>query len=127
MLYGDRFPLIQQTTIVMLGGSESRHMTGLSVSQLVFLQKHLRIPQSIRDDKSRRVFGGEESFLHYATYNRLGLTILELSLYHFGGESRRFTYTIRAITKYLYVTFYHKVSGIPYVNGYLKPFDGQYG
>ena len=85
-------------------------MTGLSVSRLVLLHKHFRVPEFIRDEKSRRRYPGEESFLHYVTYNRLGLTKLQLSLYHFGDDPRRFTYTIRAVTNYLYHTFYHKVS-----------------
>ena len=49
--------------------------------------------------------------LHYVTYNSLELTKLQLSLYHFGGDPRRFTYTIRAVTNYLYHTFYHKIWG----------------
>ena len=86
-------------------------MTGLSVSQLILLHKHLRIPNIVRDEISRRSYSGVEYFLHYITYNRLGLTKLQLSLYHFGGDPRRFTYTIRAIGHFLYETFYHKKSG----------------
>ena len=86
-------------------------MTGLSVSQLILLHKHLRIPNIVRDEISRHSYSGRVSFLHYITYNRLGLTKLQLSLYHFGGDPRRFTYTIRAIGHFLYETFYHKISG----------------
>ena len=110
-LDGERFPLLRRTVIRGLGENESRDMTGLSVSQLILLHQHLRVPAFIRDEQSRRVFNGEESFLHYLTYNRLGLTKLQLSLYHFGGDPRRFTYSIRAMTNHLYHTFYHKVSG----------------
>mgnify|MGYP001287555272 CR=1 FL=1 len=86
-------------------------MTGLSVTQLQLLHRHLRIPQLVRDSKSRRSYSGEQAFLHYMTYNRLGITKLELSLYHFGGDPRRFTYTVRAVSDFLYKTFYHKISG----------------
>ena len=108
---GDRFPPFQNTSIDSLGENQCRQMTGLSVAQLLLLHKHLRIPLQIRDDVSRRSYSGEEAFLHYVTYNRLGITKLQLSLYHFGGDPRRFTNTIRAITNYIYVTFYHKISG----------------
>ena len=53
-------------------------MTGLIVSQLTLLLMHLPIPESLRDERSRRVFDGEEAFLHYMTYNCLGLTKLQL-------------------------------------------------
>ena len=72
-------------------------MTGLSVSQLVLLHKHFHTPEIIRNERSRRCFTGEEAFLHYVTYNRLGLTKLQLSLYHFSDDPRRFTYNIRAV------------------------------
>ena len=123
-LQGDRFPPSQRTVIDELGENDCRHMTGLSVNQLMLLHKHLRIPDIIRDERSRRRFKGEEAFLHYITYNRLGLTKLQLSLYHFGGDPRRFTYTIRAVAKFLYHTFYHKVSGdsmrqwIPHIDAF---------
>ena len=29
----------------------------------------------------------------------------------FGGDTRRFTYSIRMLTSHLYDTFYHKISG----------------
>ena len=56
-------------------------------------------------------FTGEESFLHFMVYLRIGETKLRLSTNYFGGDPRRFTYSIRLMTEHLYKTFYHKISG----------------
>ena len=85
----------------MLGENEARNLTGLSTAQLQLMFIHLRIPKQIRELRVRRVFDCEEAFLHYMTYNRLGLTKLQLSLYHFGGNPRRFTYSIRLICDFI--------------------------
>ena len=66
-LQGDRFPPVQRSTILSLGENESRHMAGLSVSHLVLLHKNFRIPEFIRDEKSRRTYPDEESLLQYVT------------------------------------------------------------
>ena len=42
---------------------------------------------------------------------RIGETKLRMSTNYFGGDPRRFTYSIRLMTEYLYTTFYHKISG----------------
>ena len=123
---GNRFPSKQRETISALGENEYRSMTGLNMSQLNLLLSHLRIPDCIRDHRSQRLFNDEASFLHYMTYNRFDITKLQLSLYHFGGDPRRFTYTIRTVAKYLYTMFYHKISGqslrqwIPFVHEYRR-------
>ena len=44
-------------------------------------------------------------------FNRLGDTKLRMAINHFGGDPRRFTYSIRLMGKHIYETFYHKVSG----------------
>ena len=108
---GCRFPALQRMSIDELGINECREMTGFSKSQLEILFRHLRIPERLRDVTSRRVFSGEEAFLHYMVYNRLGITKLQLSLYYFGGDPRRFSYSIRVFGKFLFHTFYHKISG----------------
>ena len=108
---GNRFPPKQRETISMLGENECRSMTGLSMSQLKLLLIHLRIPDCIRDRRSQRLFNGKANFWRYMTYNRLGITKLQLSLYHFGGDPRRFTYIIRTIATHLYTTFHRKISG----------------
>ena len=128
---GNRFPPKQRESLSDLGENECRSMTGLSLSQLYLLREHLRIPESMCDHRSQRWFNGEAGFLHYMTYNRLGITKLQLSLYHFGGDPRRFTYTIRTVAKYLYTTFYHKISGqslrqwIPFVHEYRRAIWGK--
>ena len=85
-------------------------MTGFTVAQLHALFLHLRIPNSFVV-RRRHTFNGEESLLHYLYWNRKGGTKLEMSRNMFGGDSRRFTYSIRYISDHLYKTFYHKVSG----------------
>ena len=121
---GLRYPPIRCQKIALLGENESRTLTGLSTAQLHLMLIHLRIPKEIRDRRVRRVFDGEEAFLHYMAYNRLGLTKLQLSLYHFGGDPRRFTYSIRLICDFIYKNFYHKISGnsmqqwLPYLNDF---------
>ena len=109
--HGPRYPSVQRRTLDEIGHNEAREMTGFSKNQLITLVKHLRTPLSIRDTESRRVFGGTEALLHYLVYNRLGVTKLQMSLFYFGGDPRRFSYSIRAIGKYLFTTFYHKISG----------------
>ena len=95
----------------MQGENECRSMTGLSMPQLTLLLNHLLIPDYLRDHRSHNLVNYEASFLHYMTYNRFGITNLQVSLYHFGCDPRRFIYTIHTIAKHLYHTFYHKISG----------------
>ena len=59
----------------------------------------------------RHRFTGEESFLHFMVYLRIGETKLRMSTNYFGGDLRRFTYSIRLMTDHLYKTLYHKISG----------------
>ena len=119
---GCRFPELQRSRVNRLSQNEARTMTGFSLDQLQELLIHLRIPGQVRDEVSERWYVGEEAFLHYLVYNRLGLTKLQLSLHYFGGDPRRFSYSIRAIGSYLYNTFYHKISGdslrqwMPYIH-----------
>ena len=49
--------------------------------------------------------------LHSFVYNRLGVTQLQMSLYYFDGDARRFSYSIRSLALHVYNKFYHKVSG----------------
>ena len=108
---GSRYPPISRTTIEELGENEYREITGFSKTQLQLLFLHLRIPDTIRDVISNRVFTGSESFLYYMVYNRLGVTKLQMSLFYFGGDPRRFSYSIRCIGEYIYRKFYHQISG----------------
>ena len=108
---GPRFPAIQRRSIDQLSNVECREITGFSHEQLKLLLRHLRVPHQLRDERSRRVFTGEEAFLHYFAYNRLGITKLQLSTFYFGGDPRRLTFSIRVFGRYLYTTFYHKIAG----------------
>lgn len=107
---GPRFPEESRQTIDTLGNSEAKSLTGLSVNQLKRMFRQFRIPQYVRY-RERYRFLGEEAFLHYMVFNRLGDNKLNMSLNYFGGDPRRFTYSIRIIADHLYNTFYHKISG----------------
>ena len=89
---------------------DARDMTGLSKQQLHRLHRQLRIPEDLRYER-RYVFKGEECFLHYMVFNRVGETKLRMSRNYFGGDPRRFTYSIRIMTRHIYNNFYHKISG----------------
>ena len=107
---GPRFATVSRVRISMLGHNEALELTGFSMNQLELLFKHLRIPDKV-SEPNRHQFGGEEAFIHYMVYNRLGPTKLQLSQNYFGGDPRRFTYSIRLIAKHIYTNFYHKISG----------------
>ena len=85
-------------------------MTSLLQSQLLVLYRHLRIPD-ILSCEDRYRFTGEEFLLHFMVYVRIGETKLRMSTNYFGGDPRRFTYSIRLVANHLYVTFYNKISG----------------
>ena len=108
--HGRRFPELRYQTIDGLGNNMCREMTGLSVAQIRILFTHLRLPDELRCP-GYYVFGGEEAMLHYLYWNRCGGTRLQMSQNIFGGDPRRFTYSIRLVTDHLYKTFYHKISG----------------
>ena len=87
------------------------------------LYRHLRVPETMTYTGYYQ-FGGEEVLLHYLHWNRNGWTKLQMSTNKFGGDPRRFTYSIRIMTDHLYNNFYHKISGdsmrmwIPNVNSF---------
>ena len=80
------FPDLQRRKVIDLSQNEAREMTGISLSHLYALLLYLRIPEEVCDDVSEGRYIGEEAFLHYLMYNRLGVTKLQLSLYYFGGD-----------------------------------------
>ena len=93
-----------------IGDVTARDMTGLSVAQLRKLYVHLRIPDVLRYQR-RYTFTGKECFLHYIVFNRIGETKLRMSSNYFGGDPRRFTYSIRIMTNQIYNILYHKITG----------------
>jgi len=106
----NEFPPHFNSKIEELLDVDAREMTGLSKDQLRRLYRQLRIPDQIRYER-RYTFSGEECFLHYMVFNRIGETKLRMSRNYFGGDPRRFTYSIRLITRHIYNNFYHKISG----------------
>ena len=87
----------------------ARDMTRLSVAQLHKLYVHLRIPGVLSYQEIHR-FTSEECFFYYLVVNRIGETKLRMSSNYFGEYPRRLTYSIRIVTKYIYNTFYHKIT-----------------
>ena len=109
---GRRFPDLQRRNVNDLSQNEAREMTRFSLNQLHALLLHLHDHEQVCDDIFERSFIGEEALLHFLVYDRLGVTKFQLSLYYyFGGDLRRFSYSIRAIGCHFYTTFYHKISG----------------
>ena len=74
---GDIFSSTQRDQKIFLGVNEASEMSGLNVSQSQLLFEHLRIPESIRDQRCRRLFTGEEVFLHKLAYNRVAFIKLQ--------------------------------------------------
>ena len=113
-------PVVNQS-IDELSDGDARDLTGLSTAQLKRLAKQLRLP-TIFCWHRRHQFLGEECLLHYLVFNRSGETKLRLSRNYFGGDPRRFSYSIRIMTNHIYENFYHKISGdsmrqwIPYID-----------
>ena len=88
----------------------ARDMTGLSVAQLRKMYVRLCIP-GILSYQQRHRFTGEEYFLYYLVFNIIGEMKLRMSSSYFGGDPRRFTYSIFIMTNHIYNTFYHKITG----------------
>ena len=105
-----QFPPIRYTLIDVLTDHNARELTGLSSNQLKRLSRQLCLPRHFRW-RVRYRFTGEECLLHYLVFNRVGETKLRLSRNYFGGDPRRFTYSIRIMTNHIYDNFYHKISG----------------
>ena len=107
----NRFPPKKCQHIDELSASECQSMTGLSTNQLKILFLHLRLPEFFLCTRYRYRFSGEEALLHFMVYIRTGETKLRLSSNYFGGDPRRFTYSIRMVVDHIYDNFYHKISG----------------
>ena len=117
------YPPIKNSSVEELSPEDSYIMTGLSSIQLARLCAHLRLPEFFCYERRHR-FTGEECLLHYLVFNRRGESKLLLSRNYFGGDPRRFTYSIRMMTNHLYDNFYHKISGdsmrmwIPHIDSF---------
>ena len=107
---GPRFRPVVNSIINEWSVSDARELTGFTIPQLLKLLQHLRIPVTMRYSGYYR-FRGEEAMLHYLYWMRVGGTKLQMSANMFGGDPRRFTYSIRLMSDHIYSTFYHKISG----------------
>jgi hypothetical protein len=93
----------------MMDDNESEGLFGFKIHELSRLNLHWRIP--IEFTESGHVFTGEEAMLVYLHYIRTGTPFTRMAQFTFGGDPRKFTLYVRAITDHLYSNFYHKMSG----------------
>ena len=89
--------------------NHSTRLFGFKKQELFLLLHHLRIPSLFREDGY--LLGGEESLLIFLYYIRSGMTFTRMADSIFGGDPRRMTNHVRAITDHLYHHFYHKITG----------------
>ena len=109
-----RFHPIVHSTINSLTDAQADDFTGFNKSQLRRLytlwRLHDRIPMITPQRRDR--FTGEEMLLYFLYHLRHGSTFRDMSgASIFGGDPRRFSHAIRALTAFLYTNFYHKITG----------------
>jgi hypothetical protein len=101
-----------RTISALLDDRDADSMTGFNRQHLRALMIHLRIPEEMqRRDGHRHMFTGEESFIIFLYEIRHGHTYTHMVRHVFGGDPRRLSDMIRAMTDHLYTTFYHKITG----------------
>jgi len=106
-----RFEPKRNRTIAELSRQDCYHNYTVSKHQLRLLYHHWRIPDHFRS-RHRHVFSGEECFLVYLYHLMRGTPFTEMARHEFGGNPRYFTYMFNAMNDHLYLTFYHKISGV---------------
>lgn len=84
-------------------------MTGLSHRDLRALMIHMRIPDRLVVNCCG--FTGEECLIIFLYKICHGHTYTHMAKHVFGGDPRRLSGMIRAMTDHLYTSFYHKISG----------------
>jgi hypothetical protein len=94
-----------------LSETDADDMSGFSIHHLRALMIHLRIPDRLVVMRNRVVFTGEECLIIFLYEIRHGHTYTHMAKYVFGGDPRRISDMVRAMTDYLYTSFYHKISG----------------
>jgi hypothetical protein len=93
----------------LVDDNESEVMFGFKIHELRRLKLHWRVPVDFNE--SGHVFTGEEAMLVFLHYIRTGTPFTRIAQFTFGGDPRKFTFYVRAITDHLYTSFYHKMSG----------------
>ena len=88
--------------------NHSTQLFGFKKEELLLLLLHWRIPSQFREEGY--VFEGEAAMLIFLYYIRSGMTYTRM-VNIFGGDPRRMTNYIRAVSDHLYKHFYHKISG----------------
>ena len=106
---GQQFLTVKNSRIDELSESEAFRLTGYSTHNLHRLFTCFRLPENVTQPRRHR-FRGEECLLHFLYWYKHGGTKLEMAQ-EFGGDPRRFSYSIRLMCNHLYSTFYHKISG----------------
>jgi hypothetical protein len=100
---------VYRTISALSGDRDADSMTGFNRQHLRALMIHLRIPEKMA--RHGHFFAGEESFIVFLYEIRHGHTYTHMARHVFGGDPRRLSDMIRAMTEHLYTTFYHKITG----------------
>ena len=109
---GERFPSLQHNTIASLSENDAEEFTNFGRRQLEQLFVRWRVPSVFRNGRRHRaeVYTGEECMIYYLYYMKTGHTYLHMGRV-FGGDPRRFSYTVRLFNDHLHSLFYHKITG----------------
>jgi hypothetical protein len=101
----------------------AKQWTRFTKNQLHLLKLHWWIPD-ITDNRYR--FTGEEVLIICLARISSGSFWIHFVLRNFGGDCRRCSFNFRRFTNYLYINFYHKISGrliekwLPHIFGFLE-------
>jgi hypothetical protein len=98
-------------SIEALSEGDARRLTRFRKEQLQFLMVHWRTPAQVVTARNRYVFTGEEMLIVCLTRLATGLSSMQLSKDVFGGNPRRWSPLFHWFVDFLFVNFYHKISG----------------
>jgi len=98
-------------SIEALSEGDAYRLTRFRKEQLQVLMVHWRIPAQVVTARNRYVFTGEEMLIICLTRLATGLSWTQLSKDVFGGNPRRWSPLFHRFVDFLFVDFYHKISG----------------
>jgi len=98
-------------SIEALSEGDAHRLTRFRKEQLQLLLIHWRIPVEVVTTRNRYVFTGEEVLIVCLTRVATGMSWTQLSKDVFGGNPRRWSPAFSWFVDFLFVNFYHKISG----------------
>ena len=98
-------------SIEALSEGDAHRLTRFRKEQLQVLMVHWRIPAQVVTARNRYVFTGEEMLIVCLTRLATGWSWTQLSKDVFGGNPRRWSPLFHWFVDFLFVNFYHKISG----------------